>query len=46
MKNSLTDGAPKKITFTIVFLAGGGLGKVEEGERQEKEEENNPRHLG
>ena len=34
------------ITFTIVSLAGGGLGKVEEGERQEEEEENNARHLG
>ena len=35
----------KLTSWTIVSLAGGGLGKVEEGERQGEKEKNQPGHL-
>ena len=35
----------KLTSWTIVSLAVGGLGKVEEGERQGEKEKNQPSHL-
>ena len=35
----------KLTSWTIFSLAGGSLGKVEEGERQGEKEKNHPSHL-
>ena len=36
----------KLTSWAIVSLAGGGLGKVEEGERQGEKEKNHPKESG